>query len=935
MRSSPLRTASSSQRVFWLVILFLAGCSRDPATDLAQAEERFAAADYRTAAVLVQSALQGDPGNIGAHLLAGRLGLALGDFAQARLQLETARDAGAPSALYAVPLARTLLELNLAADALATLDEVGAEAAGADYWLVRARALSASGDMIAASRAFEAAERAGGETPALLVERARSAAIRGANDDAEGLLARALAVDEENAEALALRAILAVSSGRLEQAAADMEAAARIFDSRYQTGLAAPVLLGLVQVQLARNDLDAAAATARRLSNAIPNTAFADYANALVAFQRGDFAATVDLLREALTKSPNQPQLMSLLGAAHLAVGNFGQAEQQFLAILNDNPADPAAVRLLAETRIRQQRPRAALEALELFRGTGTEADVGVLLLQSAARMQTGDFAGAIPYLEQARGLDPGSQLVVVRLLQAYVGAGRVEEAAALLGTSSALTLDEAYSASVTVLVAKLQTDGAAAARAYVDERLTANPRDPYARLLEATFHELTNDRPRVEQSLAAALEIDPDFPLARLARAAWLVNDARADEAVAEYQAVLRLAPTNTLALLSLAQLAAQENDLGAAEGFLNRAADGTQAALPLLALARVALAKGDIAAAQRHVDLASRREPGSPDVLLARGMVETASGRAREAAALFREAVQRLPNRPSAALLLADAEAAAGDLRAGRDALATAVAAMPEVTELRAALGAAELRLGNAAAALRIATELQVELGQQPAGYALEAQVRMAERRYGDAARMFDLAYQRRRNIDLLARLVGAAQLAGGGLGEEARLDEWLAASPNDIQGRLLRADWLQGANRVDEALAEYARVIDIDPRNAVALNNAAWYAFLQGRPEALGYARRAAEAAPQSAPVIDTLGWLLTESGRAEEGLPHLVKATELAPESAEIRYHLAVAQARAGQTEAARATLSGLLSSTARFAERAVAERLLESLSAARQ
>jgi Tfp pilus assembly protein PilF len=175
-----------------------------------------------------------------------------------------------------------------------------------------------------------------------------------------------------------------------------------------------------------------------------------------------------------------------------------------------------------------------------------------------------------------------------------------------------------------------------------------------------------------------------------------------------------------------------------------------------------------------------------------------------------------------------------------------------------------------------------------------------------------------------------LGAVRLAGGGLGEEARLDEWLAAFPNDVQGRLLRADWLQSLNRIDEALAEYGRVLDLDPGNAVALNNAAWYAFLQGRPEALGYARRAAAAAPQSAPVLDTLGWLLTETGKAEEGLPYLAKAMELAPESADLRYHLAVAQVRVGQREAARATLSGLLEDGTGFADRAAAERLLASL-----
>ena len=120
---------------------------------------------------------------------------------------------------------------------------------------------------------------------------------------------------------------------------------AEVYQARFQAPLAAPLLLRLVQLQLALNELELAADTAARLSNVMPNTAFADYANGLVAFQQSDFDQTVRLLRVALTKAPEQPQFMALLGAALLAVGNTGQAEQQFLSILSRNPSDPAAIR--------------------------------------------------------------------------------------------------------------------------------------------------------------------------------------------------------------------------------------------------------------------------------------------------------------------------------------------------------------------------------------------------------------------------------------------------------------------------------------------------------------------------------------------------------------------------------------------------------------
>jgi thioredoxin-like negative regulator of GroEL len=52
--------------------------------------------------------------------------------------------------------------------------------------------------------------------------------------------------------------------------------------------------------------------------------------------------------------------------------------------------------------------------------------------------------------------------------------------------------------------------------------------------------------------------------------------------------------------------------------------------------------------------------------------------------------------------------------------------------------------------------------------------------------------------------------------------------------------------------------------------------------------------------------------------------------MAPEAAEIRYHLATAQARAGHVTEARDELQRLLAGDRQFEQRAAAEELLETL-----
>lgn len=914
-----------------LVALLAAGCApRDPAAVLAEAREAFEAGDSRTAVILVQNLLQADPADVAAHVLFARIVLDAGDPTLARTHLENARALGASPEEFAVPLANALNQLNQPAAALDALGLMSEESRAADYWVARSRALMLTSDYSGAQQALNQAARYEGDSPRLLVERARLGLARGDAAGAAALVARALDAEPGYPDAVALRGLIESASSDLEAAAADLGAAAEAYERSERLGLAAPVLLRLVQVQVALNDLDGAADTAQRLSTAIPNGAFADYANGLVAFRRGDFERTVQLLRLALTKAPDQPQFMALLGAAHLAVGNFGQAEQQFQSILAANPSDPAALRLLAETRIRQQRPQAALDALGSLEASDFEQDVGLLMLQSTAYLQSGEADEAIPYLEQAASINPGNQTVALQLARAYAETGRAAEAYRVLQSSPALTIDEAYAANVIVVLGRLQSDGPQAAGEYVQQLITEQPEEAEPRMLAAILYQLTDRKDAALENLTKALELDDTFVPAHLSLAALLVEEGRIDEAESELEAVIRLDEDNTAALLSLAQLAAQRGDLSAAETHLVKAAESSTTATPRLSLARLYAAEGDLERAKAEADRAAELSPDEGEMLVTRAIIALRGGETEEAVAMLQSAREQMPNRPSVALLLAQAQAADEDMQAARDTLAAAVEAMPSVVELKIGLGVAELRVGNADEALRIARALQIEFGRRSAGFTLEGQLAMTERRYDDATRLYRLAYERDHSWTALTNLVSASRLSSGAGQEATWLREWLAATPGDVRARLYLADLLREHGGNEEVLDAYTEILDLDPDNVVALNNAAWYAHELAQPEALDYARRAVDLAPDNAAVLDTYGWILTRDDRAEEGLPYLRSAAQNAPQGLEIRYHLAVAQAQAGQREAARATLDALLAEGQAFESRQAAEELLATL-----
>jgi len=92
----------------------------------------------------------------------------------------------------------------------------------------------------------------------------------------------------------------------------------------------------------------------------------------------------------------------------------------------------------------------------------------------------------------------------------------------------------------------------------------------------------------------------------------------------------------------------------------------------------------------------------------------------------------------------------------------------------------------------------------------------------------------------------------------------------------------------------------------------------------------ARRAYEIAPANPSVADTLGWILVNTKKVEEGIELLRKAAQVSNGSPEISFHLAHALAAANQRDEARQLLQDTLSDEEDFASREEAEALLSEL-----
>ncbi len=129
---------------------------------------------------------------------------------------------------------------------------------------------------------------------------------------------------------------------------------------------------------------------------------------------------------------------------------------------------------------------------------------------------------------------------------------------------------------------------------------------------------------------------------------------------------------------------------------------------------------------------------------------------------------------------------------------------------------------------------------------------------------------------------------------------LEEATKTAPNVAPFELQLGLLYEQAGQVDRAAERYQRVLDVQPNNAIALNNLAYSIAVRRKApaEALPLAKRAAAGAPNDGTVLDTLAWIEHLLGDDVTAAKQIAQAVVRASGNPEIRLHAAVIYAASG-------------------------------------
>ena len=125
-------------------------------------------------------------------------------------------------------------------------------------------------------------------------------------------------------------------------------------------------------------------------------------------------------------------------------------------------------------------------------------------------------------------------------------------------------------------------------------------------------------------------------------------------------------------------------------------------------------------------------------------------------------------------------------------------------------------------------------------------------------------------------------------------------------------------------------YLSILQIQPENAVALNNLAWVTGKLKKDGAVAYAEKAIKLVPAQPAYMDTLATLLSDKNDYAKALEWQTKALALAPQNNVYKFNLAKIHIQGGKKELARTELDALAKLGDKFGGQAEVAALLKTL-----
>jgi tetratricopeptide (TPR) repeat protein len=661
---------------------------------------------------------------------------------------------------------------------------------------------------------------------------------------------------------------------------------------------------------LAANQVGPAISALRKATELNPNHKYAQLRLAELMVQSRQpevLKDAVDRLGQVLAADPGDPDVLDTLALADLKLKKPEDATKLLQQALESFPGHLRSSATLAAMQFLQHDPESAERTLQKA-------------IEQAPQSAAAAFALAHLYVLENKRLQAEAQLQRVLQIDGANAQALLSLGAVQLGSGETEAADQTYRKLAALPAANLSYVHAAflyhigkklEATAELEKLAQSKPGDRSARLRLVAAYTGTDRRGEAMKYLAGILQKNPKDSDALLLRSRLYLDGGEVMEAGRDLELVLRFRPDSADVHYGLSRVYALQ---GLERNRRDQLSDTLRINNGLLGV-RIELANSytagrQAAAALDVLDGAPSAQKSSAAWIGVRNWALIALNRLDEAAASVEKG---LAQRQDPELLLQR-----GVMSAMKKDYAKARGDAEELLQLNPASARAlnlavevSLEQNDRAAALRF---LRLIAGKNSRSAPMQTVIGEWFRRLGlvtEARQGFDAA------IALNPRYTPAVLDLAALDAKEGKIDSArqtlltvISTAPRDKGAHLWLAMIEHSSKNMDAALAEFQKVLELDPDNVVALNAAAYLLAPVDSQTALKYAEHALELEPESANVEDTLGWIYFRRGLYQRSTDFLSKATAAQPTAAH-QFHLAMSYLKAGENAQAEGLLAQAL------------------------
>ena len=629
--------------------------------------------------------------------------------------------------------------------------------------------------------------------------------------------------------------------------------------------------------------------------------------------------------RNALQIDPDNAQIRYFTAYATEEAGDVREAAILYKGALDIDETHPLARARLARLYALAGMNERALELVETQLGTHPDQP-DLLAARGAARMRQGDVAGALSDAEHAVEVAPTHEDAVALLAAVYQRANRAADAISLLRRS---IKTRPLSVSFQIILAQVlfAANRREEAETPLREAIRLEPDRLSHRYRLAQVQRANHHMAAAEQTLRDAIASHHDSIEAKTTLAEFLAETKSVDAADAELRAMSEREPRNLDLRLAEADFceAHRKPDRAAQiyASIIEKDGTGTRGLIARNRLATAAMRARRVDRAQELIAEVLRANPGDRAALSMRAHLAIQRGDGTSAIADLRTLLRDDPDSASLQRAIARAYVLDKNQALAEETLRNSVRAHPSDTATRVDLVdllLGQKRIADARAAM---SDLQSSQPDADPELYLPAVVRLAlsDGNYDSALAAVNKVIESHPDNAYAYNLRGRLQHTHGHSAEAvASFRMAIAKAPGwwpSYQGLA----WVQEqAGHIDEAIQQYEALRRVDPASEVAMNNLAMLLVnYRSDKESLDRAAALTQSfANSDNPIfLDTYGWVLTKTGRAQAAVPALQRAVQSVPDAASMRYHLGVAQWNTGQLAQAHENLVAAVKSGEKF------------------